>query len=267
MEYKVQTITSKSRLHKNNEDSFLVSDDFIIVADGMGGECDGDIASRMAIDAVVDHLSKFPEGSSESDVRKLLDGAIEHADSKILEYIDRNPDSFGMGTTILITMRRNDRFFISWCGDSHCYSYDNGHLKSLTKDHSYVQELIDAGHISVKESFAHPDNNLITRYVGGGKETCAPDFKFHNLSESETIIMCSDGLSGYCQLKDIEEVISSNKNVSQLPKQLHDLAISHGSDDDITIVVLTPEQRPSRHPDGSLIGWFKKVLHPRYNHN
>lgn len=262
MKYQVHFITSKSKLHNNNEDYFISGDDYTIVADGMGGECDGDIASKLAVETINDILSvDLSKASNEPQLKALLNKAIGCADSRIREYIDENPNSFGMGTTVLLTVRRGNRFFISWCGDSHCYSYNNGHLSSLTKDHSYVQNLIDAGEITIEESYSHPDNNLITCYVGGGKDTCSPDFKIHQLSDSEIIILCSDGLSGYCQLKDIEDVISYNKDLSQLPEQLKELAVIHGSDDDITIVVLSPETCSSRHSEGSILGWIKKVLH------
>lgn len=260
MEYKVHSISSKSCLHKNNEDNYFISDDYVIIADGMGGECDGDIASRLAVDAIASVISEgSPEMSTESDIRKMLDNAIYRADSKILEYIENNPGSFGMGTTVLLTIKNGDCLYIAWCGDSHCYTFDKGRLNSLTKDHSYVQELIDSGEITVAQSYAHPDNNLITRYVGGGVESCNPDFCIHRPSASEIIIMCSDGLSGYCQLNDIEKVVSSNTDVSQLPKQLRDLAVSHGSDDDITIIVLVPQSDASiRHED--FFGWLKRVI-------
>ena len=262
MKYQVHSITSQGKYHQRNEDAFFISDDFIIVADGMGGERDGDIASKLAVDTIAGILMEGAfKKTDELQIKYLLQEAIDCADSKIIEYIDRNPDSFGMGTTILVTMRHDNSLFISWCGDSRCLSYKKGHLVSLTKDHSYVQGLVDAGVITVKESYTHPDNNLITRYVGGGKGTCMTDFKFHPLSESEIIILCSDGLSGYCQLKDIEKVISGNKDISQLPEQLKNLAVSHGSDDDITIVVLSPQTCSSGYYVDSISGWFKKVLH------
>ena len=262
MEYKAHHITSKSSLHVNNEDSFRVSDDYVIVADGMGGERDGAVASRLAVDAIAGVLSGGMHlAADETGMKKLLADAIDCADSRILEYIGRNPDSFGMGTTVLLAIRKEDRIFISWCGDSHCYSYDNGCLHSLTKDHSYVQELVDAGEISEEESYAHPDNNLITRYVGGGKETCGPDFISRRLSGSEVIIMCSDGLSGYCQSKEIEKVVAKCKDMSRLPSRLRNLALRHGSDDDITIVVLAPMSVNLGNHEASIFGWLKKMMH------
>lgn len=262
MEYSVLSYTTKSKLHTNNEDSHFICDDYIIVADGMGGESDGDIASRLAVESIDSLLSKsVTKVSSETDIKNVLTQAVLSADSKISDYIEENPDSFGMGTTTLLAIRKDDELFISWCGDSHCYSYKDGKVASITKDHSYVQQLIDSGHITIEESFTHPNNNLITRFVGGGEETCIPDFCTYHVSDSEMIIFCSDGLSGYCKGEDISKTIRNNHDIKELPRQLSDLAISHGSDDDITIIILIPKTYQSIGTTNSFLGWFKKLIH------
>lgn len=262
MEYSVHSYTTKSKLHKNNEDNHFICDDYLIIADGMGGECDGDIASRIAVESIVSILSKdITKVSSDSDIKDISNKAIYKADSNISEYIDGHPDSFGMGTTVLLAIRKNDSLYISWCGDSHCYFYKNGKLNSITKDHSYVQDLIDSGIISIEESYAHPDNNLITRYVGGGKDTCIPDFCSHKISGSEIVILCSDGLSGYCQTKDIENMIAINRDLAKLPLELLNFATQQGSDDDITIVVLYPNTYSLVKKGNKIFKWLKNVMH------
>lgn len=261
MEYSVYSYTTKSKLHKNNEDSHFTCDDYIIVADGMGGECDGDIASRLAVESIDSILSQnISNISTETDIKEVSARAVYTADSKISDYIEENPDSFGMGTTTLLAIRKNNVLFISWCGDSHCFVYKGEKVTSITKDHSYVQQLIDSGHLTVEESFTHPNNNLITRFVGGGKETCIPDFCTYKVSDSELIIFCSDGLSGYCNAEDICKIIRNNQNIKELPKQLSDLAISHGSNDDITIIILVPKTYVTTGNINSFWGWFKKMV-------
>ena len=243
MEFVTRFISEKGQSHELNEDSFVVHDDYVIVADGMGGESSGDIASKLAIQVISDLLNNYlAEATSEKDVRNLSVQAIKEADSNILKYVSEHPESDGMGTTVLLFIRKGDKGYITWCGDSRCYSYSGQKLHSLTKDHSYVQELIDRNEISIEESFTHPDNNLITKFVGGGEDICAPDFLSYNLSEDSTIVLCSDGLSGYCKNKDIEKVISSSKK-EELSSQLFQLAIKNGSDDDITIVTLAPKKK------------------------
>lgn len=262
MEYSVHSYTTKSKLHTNNEDSHFICDDYIIVADGMGGESDGDIASRIAVECIDSVLSpNISKVSSEIEIGELLSKAVGKADSKITDYIEDNPDSFGMGTTTLLAVRKDNDLYISWCGDSRCYTYKGGKVVSITKDHSYVQQLIDSGHLTVEESFTHPNNNLITRFVGGGEETCIPDFCKHHISDSELVILCSDGLSGYCTEEEICRAIRKNQNLKELPRQLSDLAISRGSDDDITIIILAPEAYVDSGDRNPLFGWFKRLLH------
>lgn len=260
MECKVHVASAKSRLHQNNEDSCFIGEDYVIIADGMGGECDGDVASRMAVEAIRSTLSAgLPRADSESGIKELSLSAIHDADARILDYIDRNPRSDGMGTTVLLAIEKDGSLYISWCGDSRCYALSGGRLRSVTTDHSYVQELIDSGQITEQESFTHPDNNLITRYVGGGGESCMPDFVRYDMSEADIVILCSDGLSGYCRLQEIEELVKDSREPEQLPGRLLELAVRHGSDDDITIAVMAKDA-VRRRGGGSLRCWFRRVM-------
>lgn len=255
----VHSASNKSRYHALNEDTFHVSENLIIVADGMGGESSGDVASKIAVETVIRLLSQdIIAGISDEKIPELLFSAISEADNAITAYINDHPDSIGMGTTILIGVVRGINEYIAWCGDSHCFVYNKGDIKSLTKDHSYVQELIDDKKITVEESYTHPDNNLITRYVGGGVETCRPEFIKYSIKDGDVLIFCSDGLSGYCMIDDIKDCIFQNGCTHDLPSQLLDLAFRHGSDDDITVVTAaTEEQLPRRR--SSLLGWLKQM--------
>lgn len=251
--------TSKSRNHLNNEDSLYIGDNFIIVADGMGGECNGDIASKMAVDTISHYLYEHLDSDSiDGDIKDIMFSAIKLADNDISKYVDAHPDSDGMGTTILIMIYHDGFVSLAWCGDSHCYSFGKGRLCSLTKDHSYVQELIDAKKISIEDSFSHPDNNLITRYVGGGTAVCNPEYIEHQLEGSEIIVLCSDGLSGYCHESDIKNVIISNEEQSRLPSELKELAEHHGSDDDITIVTFMLNNELPTRKHFSILNWFRR---------
>ena len=251
MEFVTNSISVKGRLHDVNEDSFICNDGYIVLADGMGGEASGDVASKLAIITISTFLNNhLREASSKEDVQHLSIQAIKEADAKITQYVTEHPDSYGMGTTVVLIIRKDDKGYVAWCGDSRCYIYSDDTLSAITKDHSYVQELIDNNLISIEESFTHPDNNLITKFVGGGEDTCIPEFTSCILSEESTIILCSDGLSGYCKNEDIAKIISTSQN-DELPSRLHQLALQNGSDDDITIVTMTPKRK-----SGSLWKWF-----------
>jgi len=254
----VHFVTSKSKYHEKNEDGYFIGDNFIIIADGMGGECNGDIASKIAVDTISDIIAGKLDSTPADMLKDLMSSAITQADKNISKYIDAHPESYGMGTTILLMIHHNGLISLAWCGDSRCYCYDKGKICSLTKDHSYVQELIDDGKISIEESFSHPDNNLITRFVGGGEQTCNPEFADHQMTESEIIVLCSDGLSGYCRETDIENVIISNQEISSLPSQLRALAIQHGSDDDITIVTFSSTQKQPTQKRSSILNWVRR---------
>lgn len=228
----------------------------------MGGESGGDIASKIAVETISGLLRQYiSDDLSVINIRELLFDSILQADTAITNYIENHPDFDGMGTTILIGMVINDIVNIAWCGDSHCFLFNNGDIKSLTKDHSYVQELIDAKKISIEDSFTHPDNNLITRYIGGGDETCLPEFTTHKINDGDVMIFCSDGLSGYCRIDDIKVCISRNRNRQDLSQELSQLAYDNGSDDDTTIVTLIVKGPPYGHRS-SFLGRLKQMIFP-----
>lgn len=235
----------------------MVNDDFVIVADGMGGESDGDVAARMAIEHIGRRLSGLDFSNLDlAGARHQALSAINEADRAIEAYMDSHPMSLGMGTTVLLLMFCGDEACIAWCGDSHCYLYDSrGVLRSLTKDHSYVQELIDNGELTREDSFTHPDSNIITRYVGGGEQMCVPEFTSCRMSESDILLLCSDGVSGYCRDEDICDCVAAVEDLSCLPRELTELALRHGSEDDITVVVCEgASARPKK-------GWLSRMLH------
>lgn len=243
MELIANAISVKGRGHIRNEDSFFCSDNYYVIADGMGGEACGEVASKIAINTISSLMDRFlDERCSENNVRNLAFYAISNADKEILKYASANPDADGMGTTILLLIHFDRNVYVAWCGDSHCFFFDSSKkLHSLTSDHSYVRQLIDQHKISIEDAFTHPDNNLITRYVGGGEETCRPEFVSSTIDNDEVLILCSDGLSGYCRSEEIEQQIQSSP-FNDISHNLMKLAISNGSDDDITIVSLTPKQ-------------------------
>lgn len=259
MELITRSITAKSRCHENNEDSFICKDKYIVVADGMGGEACGDVASKVAISTISSFLdSSLDETCSVDDIRELTFSAISKADKEIIEYVTSHPEADGMGTTVLVLIHINQNLYVAWCGDSRCYYYDSSkRLSQLTTDHSYVQQLIDEGRISADEAFSHPDNNLVTRYVGGGEETCKPEFVSSKLDLDGCVILCSDGLSGYCKNDEIEQELRLCPH-DNIPKRLLELAIQKGSDDDITIVTLTPKVESPKCRT-SMLSWLKKL--------
>ena len=141
----------------------------LIVADGMGGANAGEVASAVAIDSISRTFSpKAIENATNDDQKicELLTTAIKDADKAVNMHMIDHPETAGMGTTIVLCWVKGDKAYTAWCGDSRCYIYNDKGLQPLTKDHSYVQELVDRGEITEEEAFTHPDNNVITRGLG-----------------------------------------------------------------------------------------------------
>lgn len=231
--------TTKGTQHAVNEDCVYIGKNIFILADGMGGANYGDIASQIAVD-ILSTLDKDYEDISREELKSIIISHIFDADVKIRKYAELHPEAQGMGTTVIIVISYRNSILIAWCGDSRCYKYKNGSLSILTKDHSYVQQLIDDKIITREESFSHPDNSMITRFIGGGISLCLPDMIIIERGDIEFLIACSDGLSGYCTDSSIKSVIESTPKISIIPEALKDLALNQGSDDDITIVTFKP---------------------------
>lgn len=258
MEFIADSVTAKGRFHEKNEDSFICDDSFAVIADGMGGEACGEVASQIAVSAISSYIKgRLASHCTEGEIRQLAFAAIHAADKEISDYIDKHPEAFGMGAAVLLLIRIERKIYVSWCGDSRCYYYSPAKgICRLTTDHSYVQQLINEGKITVEESFTHPDNNLITNFAGGGDDVCVPEFIASEFDNDGVIILCSDGLSGYCRDEEIEREIK-RRNVGSLPERLKDLALRKGSDDDITIVAVSPKEGQKR-GRMAIGGWFRR---------
>lgn len=213
----------------------------MIVADGMGGVNAGEIASAIAIDSLRKYFSidNLCCNITDKIAYNKLTEAIQLANKAIMEYVVTDSNATGLGTTIVVTWIIENKAFIAWCGDSRCYCYNqNTGLKQLTKDHSYVQKLIDEGKITKKEAFNHPDNNIITKCLGDVDSETEPDIITYNINEGDILLVCSDGLCGYCDDKTIEKTLLYNfDNLQQCKDNLLQLALKAGGQDNITIAL------------------------------
>lgn len=212
-----------------------------IVADGMGGANAGEMASSIAIkslkeDLIPPLLSTII--SSEENIKNYLSKIILNANDAILKHIETDPDTIGMGTTIVLIWLLGDKAYIAWCGDSRCYVFNPERgLKCLSKDHSYVQELIDKEEITIKQSFNHPDSSIITRCLGDCDTSAEPEILVYNIQKHDQFLLCSDGLCGYCRDRAIEKTFYKEYlNVNRCCNELVDLALKTGGQDNITIL-------------------------------
>lgn len=264
MKIKISALTDTGLERPNNEDAFAFCpnltdanwniDDMpsyiplgkfgslLIVADGMGGANAGEVASATAINSIkdsfrgndLDNISK-----SEQNICDFLNEVVNAANEAVCKIMVEDPKTNGMGTTIVICWVINDMAHIAWCGDSRCYLYNpRKGLKLLTKDHSYVQELIDKGEITEEEAFNHPDNNIVTKVIGELGMMLLPDITSLKLEPNDYLLLCSDGLCGLCNFDQIENVLmSSYRNIKACRDNLLNLALDAGGSDNITIML------------------------------
>ena len=263
MKVKITAVTNTGKERTNNEDAYLLCPDILlqdwtqdgtssyiplnkygsvfVVADGMGGANAGEVASALATNSVRRAFSKekVENALKEGNIEGILQSCIKEADAAINKRICEDPDTFGMGTTIVVCWVIDNTAHVAWCGDSRCYVYNpyKG-LRQLTKDHSLVQELIDKGEITEEEAFTHPDNNVITRGLGDFDSQSIPEIIKYPLRGNDIILLCSDGLCGYCTNKEIEKVIEKyNTDITKCRDELMKLALDEGGYDNICIVL------------------------------
>lgn len=187
----------------------------LVVADGMGGMNAGEVASEIAIDVVKESFSPDAIQSSVFESTKtrtrFLESIVVRADTAIKKHAELHPECEGMGSTIVMAWLYDGQVTVTWCGDSRAYLYrPNVGLKQISKDHSYVQDLVDEGKITMDEAFDHPYNNVITRSLGDAAHKAKPDSITIPVFRGDIIMVNSDGLSGVLRDAALESIISEN---------------------------------------------------------
>ena len=187
----------------------------LVVADGMGGMNAGEVASQMAVEAVRNYFSKDKLDEialeEESQISRFIWDAIVYADACIKSEAMSDSEKSGMGTTIVVLWILGRKAYIGWCGDSRIYRFNKQSkiLTQLTKDHSYVQMLVDQHQITEEEAFDHPDSNVLLRSLGDAFEGVTPEMlRPLNLSEDDVFLMCSDGLCGVLRNNEIRSLLT-----------------------------------------------------------
>ncbi len=210
---------------------------FAVVCDGMGGPNAGDIASEIAIKNISERfVAGWRRNISLASVKNLLTTAISAANICIFDAAAENKDYAGMGTTCVAAVCLDDSIVIAHIGDSRAYLI-NSEIKQLTKDHSLVQELVDKGEISEIDAETFPYKNVITRALGINEHVDI-DFSEFNLTDSDKILLCSDGLTNFVKENKICEIIKSH-SIKDVASVLIAEANSNGGGDNVTAVVFS----------------------------
>jgi len=256
--------TNVGLIRQNNEDNFVVCSDLstsewlipqagdyadlgafgslLVVADGMGGANAGEVASAIAVETIqqqftVDNLKEVV--TDDKSAQEFMKGVVKQADLNIVQRSKEDPNTQGMGTTIVMAWLLGDKAYVCWCGDSRCYVLNkrNG-LIQLSKDHSYVQELVDKGELSAELMHDHPLSNVITRCLGDSDNRANPETRIYQLHDGDIIMLCSDGLCGLCHDSEILDVmIKYHEDPMECKNELISAALSAGGFDNVTIAI------------------------------
>jgi PPM family protein phosphatase len=225
-------------VRSGNEDSFLLdcSRGLFIVADGMGGHAAGEVASEMAVRIISTELGSL-RGLSDGEAAGRMRSAIRKANAEIFERTLAEHDKRGMGTTATVMVLFSRRYLIGQVGDSRAYLLREGDFLQLTKDHSYVQEQVDAGLLTPEQARTHPYSNVITRCVGANEDV-APDVYFGNLEKGDQVLLASDGLTGMLEDQQIAGIMNEEENPEVAVSKMITDANRRGGLDNITAIVI-----------------------------
>jgi len=220
------------KVRRNNEDAGYAAVDLLVVADGMGGHEAGELASAATIAAVVAAASK---SIGADEVLNELADAVITSGEYIADVVSGNRDLAGMGTTMTVVALRGERIAMAHVGDSRAYVYRDGELQQMTKDHTFVQSLVDSGEITLEQAAVHPRRNLMMRAIDG-IHAVEVDLSVRETRNGDRFLLCSDGLCGVIDSNQISECLSHD-DLTQAVTLLIDAAMSAGAPDNITVIV------------------------------
>ena len=220
------------RVRKNNEDSGYASANLLVVADGMGGHEAGELASAATVAAVV---AASENCENVDELLTALSDAVITSGEYIADVVSENKELSGMGTTLTAVALRGDRIAMAHVGDSRAYVMHDGELQQMTKDHTYVQTLVDAGEITPEEAAVHPRRNLMMRAIDG-IHAVEVDLSVREAHNGDRFLLCSDGLCGVIPENLIIEALNS-PDITMATIELIEYANAHGAPDNVTVIV------------------------------
>lgn len=237
---KTFSVTDIGRKRKTNQDYVYTSEqpvgplpNLFLVADGMGGHNAGDYASRLAVESILENIAD----SSETDPMRNFDHAIQYANARIRKLASESADLEGMGTTVVAAVCEGKRLYVANVGDSRLYVVNRFGIRQITKDHSWVEEMVRLGEIEKKEARNHPDKNIITRAVGADN-IVKTDFFTVQLEEGDEVLMCTDGLTNMLEDEEIRMILDGARDIVEKAQQLVKAANDNGGRDNISVILI-----------------------------
>ena len=227
-------------VRRNNEDSGFASNNLLVVADGMGGHEAGELASAATVAAIV---AAVQESESVEVVLELLENAVVTSGEYIADVVASNREYAGMGTTLTALALREDRVAIAHVGDSRAYLLRDGELQQLTKDHTFVQTLVDSGEITKEQAAIHPRRNLMMRAIDG-IHAVDVDLQVREARVGDRYMLCSDGVCGVLNEHAILDLLR-NSDPTMVVTAIIDAVVDSGAPDNITVVVADVVDTPT----------------------
>ncbi len=243
MNYEFCTRTDPGLARENNEDSIAVDEParLGVLADGMGGYNAGEIASGMATTFIKSELGRWlsqaGRHANAREVRRAMEICVDNANRSIFNAANSNPQYSGMGTTLVLGVFQDDRLMLGHIGDSRCYRLRGADFVQITKDHSLLQEQIDAGLITPEQAATSSNKNLVTRALGV-EDAVLLEVNEHRVEAGDIYIMCSDGLSDMVDDEGIARILGGDAALEHKAGQLIDMANANGGRDNISVLVV-----------------------------
>lgn len=238
-------ITDPGKVRERNEDSVSIVENgtgeiMLIVADGMGGHKDGEIASSIALNLICERFKSISSVGNKDDAVNWIQSTVSEANMAIFKYVANHPESQGMGTTIVMSILTPAFLLIGNIGDSSGYIYKNGKLHKITVDHTLVNLLLKSGELTPEEAKNHPKKNVLMKALGSSTNV---EMDIFNVELNiDGIFLCSDGLTNMLEDDQIAKVLNESSDLKQKLEKLVFKANNRGGTDNISIAYLVKEE-------------------------
>ena len=251
MIYEICTQTHTGLVRANNEDAVAVdaATGLCILADGMGGYNAGEVASSMAVTFIKSELGRWLGqaglNADVKEVRRALQICVENSNYAVFNAGNANSKHKGMGTTLVVGVFQLNRLILGHIGDSRCYRLRGQEFQQITKDHSFLQEQIEAGHITPEQALTSSHRNLVTRALGV-EGTVRMDVNEHRVNVEDIYLLCSDGLSDMVLDQEIAGILLGKGGLDQKCASLVAAANHNGGHDNISILLVHAQAGPTK---------------------
>lgn len=228
------SLSEKGRRANNEDNGGWDSGKVYVVCDGVGGNEKGEVASEIVVNTFIEEFKTNPE--------QLVNQVLAKAESKMLNYLEQNPQASGMATTLTLLRIRSNGIFAAWVGDSRIYQFRKGKILFQSRDHSWVNDAVDAGIITHEESINHPKSNIITRAIQGAqKPTQADEVQLTDIDAGDYFFLCSDGVLETWDDVELSALFSQDIPIQQITQKIND-ECAKISRDNYTAIIFKIEQ-------------------------